>query len=95
MERKIEIYDFLIYFGYFTVCVLAEKSNFCNTCHLLYGVDINFHISHVSITPVVLETHDQRVWFQTTQTDSLRNRDGTLNIGQHTKKRNEKHIVKR
>lgn len=42
---------------------------------LLYCVNINLHISHVSITPVVLETHDQRVWLETTQTDSLNMRE--------------------
>lgn len=39
---------------------------------LLYSVDVNLHISHVSVAPVVFEAHDQRVGLQTTQTNSLR-----------------------
>lgn len=39
---------------------------------LLYSVDINLHISHVAIAPVVFETHDQCVGLQTTQSDSLK-----------------------
>lgn len=42
---------------------------------LLYSVDVNLHVSHVSITPVVLETHDQCVWLQATQTNSLNIRE--------------------
>lgn len=39
---------------------------------LLYSIDVNLNMSHVSITPVVLETHDQGVRLQATQTDSLK-----------------------
>lgn len=45
----------------------------------LYSVDVNLHVSHVSVAPVVLEAHHQRVWLQSTQTDGLRiGRDDTV-----------------
>lgn len=45
---------------------------------LLHSVDVNLHISHVAIDPVVFEAHDQSVGLQTAQTDGLKTpRTGT------------------
>lgn len=39
---------------------------------LLDGVDVDLHVSHVSVAPVVLEAHHQSVWLESTQTHRLK-----------------------